>query len=298
MMSAIAEAMARVPPMRRLGARVTAQLKRRSVDAAISGFPKCGNTWYGAMLRQVLVDRFALKGTRLDRLFVSDLGPLPLPLMRLPRGTPRLYHSHFMPFPDRAEFAGIRDSLAPFDDKPMIVLIRDCKDVLVSYYVMEVERFGRSHAARDIADFVLGATYGVRKFVGYYNIIAESRRSGAPTRVTSYEELWRDPAAVLARDAEFIGAGGLARGDLDRIVAQYSLDNMRRMELSSTEADAIVPGLHRVEGAGALFVRKGGSGNWREHLSERIGAEIDAHVAQALDPMFRAAALGERSCAA
>jgi hypothetical protein len=146
---------------------------------------------------------------------------------------------------------------------------------------------------------VLGATYGVRKFVGYYNIIAESRRSGgAPTLVTSYEELWRDPVSVLARDAEFVGAGGLSHEALTRVVEQYSINNMRRMELSSTEADAIVPGLHRVEGAGALFVRKGGSGNWREHLSERIGAEIDAYVAQHLDPMFRAAALSDRSCAA
>lgn len=293
-MGAIIESIASVPLLRRVGSTVTSRLKRWSVDAAIAGFLKCGNTWYGAMLRQVMVDRFALDAVSLDRLFVSDLGPLPLAFAQLPRGVPRVYHSHFMPFPDREDLAGIRESLAPFDDKPMIVLIRDCKDVLVSYYMMEVERFGRTHAARDIADFVLGRAYGVRKFVGYYNLVAESRRaSEAPTLVTAYEDLWRDPATVLGRDAAFLGAGGLGRDALLRIVDQYSFDNMRRMELAATEETAILPGLHRIAGAGAAFVRKGGSGDWRRHLDPSVGAAIDDHVAAELDPMFRAEALGE-----
>ena len=293
-MSAVVEAIAGIPALRRAGSLVTTQLKRWTVDAAISGFLKCGNTWYGAMLRQMMLERFAVTDVPLNRLMVSDLGPLPLAAFRLPRGMPRLYHGHFMPFPDSAELTGIRESLAPFDDKPMIVLIRDAKDVLVSYYMMEIERFRRTHAARDIADFVLGPVYGVKKFVGYYNVIAESRRgTKAPTLVTAYEDLWSDPVAIMERDAEFLGAGGLTRAAIQRIVRQYSFDNMRQMELAATEETAILPGLHRVAGSApdAHFVRKGGSGNWREHLTPQIGMEIDRHVAAQLDPMFRRAAI-------
>jgi hypothetical protein len=300
-MSSIIEAVASVPPLRRAGSFVTSRLKRWSVDVAISGFPKCGNTWYGAMLRQVIVDRFGVTGVPLSRLFVSDLGPLPLPLLRLPAGIPRVYHGHFMPFPDRTDLTGIRESLAPFDDKPMIVLIRDCKDVLVSYYMMEVKLFGRADAARDIAEFVLGSAYGVQKFVGYYNVIAESRRGGkAPTLVTSYEALWHDPAAIIERDAAFIGAGGLAHEAFARIAQQYSFANMRRMELAATAETAIVPGLHRIADAppDAAFVRRGGSGNWREHLTPQIAAQIDDYVAAHIDPLFRAEALRDAAAQA
>ncbi len=132
----------------------------------------------------------------------------------------------------------MRESLAPFERKPMVVLIRDCKDVLVSYYAMEVELFGRTHAARDIAEFVLGPVYGVRKFVSYYNELAASRRrGGAATQVTSYRELWDDPVGTLERDGAFIGAGGLGRAALERIVERYSFANMRQMELRGERGD-------------------------------------------------------------
>ncbi len=296
----VANAIARWPAFRRAGSSVTSRLKRWSSDVAISGFPKCGNTWYGVMLRHLIVERFGLTDVPFNRLFVSDLGPIPLAL-RLPRGIPRLYHSHFMPFPERRDLAGVRESLAPFADKPMIVLIRDCKDVLVSYHVMEVRRFGHSDAPRDAAAFVFDGAYGVEKFVGYYNVIAEMRRrSAARTIVTSYEALLRDPVGILARDAAFIGADGLEREALARIVETYSFANMRRMELAATAATALVPGLHRIDGAppDANFVRKGGSGNWRDSLSTEIGEQIDDYVARHLEPEFRDYAVSHPAVAA
>ena len=48
----------------------------------------------------------------------------------------------------------------------------------------------------------------------------------------------------------------------------------------------------------ATFVRKGGSGNWREHLTPEVGAAIDAYVAAHLDPLFRAEAAQSADAAA
>ena len=288
----VIETIASVPWARRAGSIVTARLKRWSVDLAIAGFPKCGNTWYGAMLKQLILERHGVDRARMRRLFVSDLGPLPLAFAQLPRGIPRIYHSHFMPYPERPGIDGVRQSLAPFAATPMIVLIRDCKDALVSYYMMGVHRFGDSGAPRDIAEFVLSPAWGVDKFIAYYNEIARSRRgSAAPLLVTSYEALWRDTAGVLARDAAFAGLDGVSPATIAGVVEQYSFANMRAMELASSAETEIVAGLHRREepSPDAAFVRQGGSGNWRAHLAPAIAARIDAAIAERLDPMFAGA---------
>jgi hypothetical protein len=298
----LVETIASISPLRRAGSLVTSSLKRWSADVAISGFHHSGNTWHGAMLRQAILDRFELRDVPLSRLFVSDLGPLPLTFGRLPRGIPRVYHSHFMRYTGLDDLSGIEESLAPFEDKPMIVLIRDCKDVMVSNYKKEVRMFRRTDVPRDIAEFVLGLRFGIRKYVGYYNLIAASRRrSAAATVVTTYAALLHDPIGTLERDAAFIGAGGLSRATLARIVEQYNIDNMRRMERTAQSAkDAILPGLHRIEGTApdVPFVHKGGIGNWREQLTPGVAAEIDEYVAAHLDPLFRAAALSEDATAA
>jgi hypothetical protein len=301
-MNLLTETIASIQPLRQAGSLVTSRLKRWSVDVAVGGFHHSGNTWHGALLRQAILDRFEIHDVPLKRLFVSDLGPVPLTFLRLPRGIPLVYHSHFMRMTGREDLWGIAESLAPFADKPMIVIIRLCKDVMVSNYVKEVRTFRRTDVPLDIEEFVLGMRFGVRKFVGYYNLIAESRRRGAaPTIVTTYAALLRDPVGMLERDAAFIGAGGLDRATLARIVEKFSFVNMQRMErAAATAKESVLPGVHRVEGQlpDAPFVRKGGIGQWRETLAPRVAAEIDAYVAAHLDPLFRAAALGEDAAAA
>jgi hypothetical protein len=115
-------------------------VKRVIVDFAIVGFPKCGNTWYSALLRHLFVARCGLPQDKMGKLFLSDSDTA---IFQIPPGLPRLYQTHCLPYPREAGLRGVRESIAPFKNKPMVVLIRDAKDVLTSYYFHQKFRTGR-----------------------------------------------------------------------------------------------------------------------------------------------------------
>lgn len=287
-MNGMLDRLAEIAWLRSCGAVVTRRLKRLSVDAAIAGFPKTGTTWYSALIRHLLLQRYALSASLINRLFVSDLGPLPL-AFRLPRDIPRLYQSHFMPYWDRPDLVRTRAALAVFAAKPMVVLIRECKDALVSNYMWTAHDPAAGGFSGGIEEFMLGKQFGVERYVDYYNLLIEERRaSGAPTIITRYEELWHDTGTVLARDAAFLAIEGVTPEMLAHAVDQSTFSNMRRIELSE-RTTAVIPGLGRPGATRpeALHVRKGGIGNWRDQLTPATAARIDAYLDARLDPIFR-----------
>lgn len=258
------------------------------VDAVIVSFPKTGYTWLSSMLRQIIVDAYGRPTADLGKVFVHDHRPSQV--LSLPHGIPLIYHNHFItkaPAPPHLE--NMIAWLTPFRHKPMLVLFRDVKDVLVSYYMETVFREERPYFTGTVDEFVMSDNYGAKKFVLYHNALAQFRRtSRAPLLITHYEDLWSDTAETLKRTALFLGIGNTTDATINRAVETWSLTNMRRMEETATPETALVPDLHvpvsgRDEGRRA---RIGGSGNWRRHLSAEVAAWADDYVAQNIDPLF------------
>jgi hypothetical protein len=263
-----------------LGAGIkTIFMKIASVDIAIAGFPKCGNTWYSALLRHLLVERYGLDRSQMNRLFVSDLGAWPFG--QLPRSVPRIYKSHCMPYPFEAALRGTKEMLVSFSDIPMIIQVRDPKDALVSYYMHSIYRDRSVHFSGDISSFIRSPVFGIRKFVDYYNTLMDFRTAArAQTIIRSYEDLWLDPPRALGEDCKFIGIDGLDDDLLTRVVDACSLQNMRKLEQAATLGTAALPGLFRSqnEHSEAFKVRKGGTGNWKEHLTAEDAAYVDEYM--------------------
>ena len=225
----------------------------------------------------------------MGRLFVSDGALAALSVSRVFRGIPRLYHSHCLPHIREVGLRGMRNKVASFDKKPMIILIRDIKDALASYYHHEAFRSRKVAFSGTCDEFVRSSVYGIEKITAYYNLLAEMRTaSKAPTLITRYEDLWYAPDATLRLNLEFMGIRNVSQEAISNAIAACSIDNMRRMELVASQETAVVPGLFRShsERPEALKVRKGGIGNWRDCISEDVAAEIDRYLAKNLDPFF------------
>jgi hypothetical protein len=255
----------------------TAFMKIAGVDVAIVGFPKCGNTWYSALIRHLLIERFDLDRSKMGTFFVSDRGAWPFP--NLPRAVPRIYQSHCMPYPMEIGLRGTRESLSALSNIPMIILRREHKDAMVSYFMHRSYR-GTVYSG-SISDFIRSPIFGIEKFVAYYNTVFECRSEAkATTVVRTYEDLWEDPLSALKEDCRFIGIEGVGDVQLQRVIDSCSFQNMRNMELSATPETSVVPGLYRAahEHDQAFKVRKGGVGNWTERLCEHDAAYLDAFV--------------------
>lgn len=256
-----------------------------AVDIGIVGFPKCGNTWYSALIRNLLIDAYRIEKERMDRLFVSDNGPWPFTM--LPRDVKRIYQSHCMPFPFESGIRGTKEELSALSNIPVVVLIREPKDALVSYFMHLAYREGREIGALD--DFVHSPIFGIPKFVTYYNLISEYRNAtNAPTQIRRYEDLWSNTPAALTEDCKFMGIEEISPELLGRVVDACGFENMRKMETATAQQAAIIPGLFQSENRHpqAYKVRKGGIGNWQEHISKECAEEVDAYVKRHLDPRF------------
>ncbi|MGO9787216.1 MAG: sulfotransferase domain-containing protein [Stellaceae bacterium] len=257
--------------------------------AVIASYPKCGYTWLSSMLRQLIVDTYHLPPEKLSKVFVQDHRPSQV--FNVPFGIPLIYHNHFIEkSPATPDLGNMLEILAPFRRTPMLIVFRDVKDVLVSYYMEAVFREAVPHFHGTVDEFARSDAYGVKKFVLYHNALAAFRRdSSAPTLIVRYEDLWSDTARTLKRSAEFLGIRGCNDPDVRRAVELWSLDNMQRMEdAAATPETALVPDLHRPPGNAAQGrrVRVGGSGNWRKHLSPDVAAWADDYVRRHLDPFF------------
>ena len=247
--------------------------RRKHTEKAIIGWPKCGNTWLSALLRFSILKAYHLPEERLPGLFTTDFGGFSV--FRIPAYA-TIAHTHALPNPRSPSLSGVADSLHAFDDKDVIVLIRDFRDMIVSSYMHEVYRAPQARFAGDPDRFAEDPAYGLPRIVGYYDLIADIRaeQSGS-TKLVQYEDLWQDTKSTLADILLFLRIDFDEEG-LQFAISNASFSNMRAMESAATQSSAKIPGLFRSvnDGENARKVRRGGVGNWREDLSPETGGRL------------------------
>lgn len=218
-------------------------------DVFLASFPRSGSTWLRFMVGHLLLGRrpefdsirSVLPGVGHHR---RAQGYLP--------NEGRLIKTH-----ERREF--------PYSywRSRLIYLVRDGRDVAVSYYYWLQRRLGYESS---FAEFLPAFLQG--KFDGYgpWQVHVESwlgdRESTGGLLLIRYEDLLDDPEAWLARVADFLGMKP-SREQVRAAVEGQGVESMQQREQRSTRLQQMAarPDLP--------YVRQGKSGQWREHFGER-----------------------------
>jgi len=241
---------------RRLRDEPHLRLAASRADAFLVSYPKSGRTWLRYLLScyfaesarlgfepdltstfRVLpnFDRDPVRG--IDA-FVGRTGDAALPLILV---------SH-LPYRERL-----------FLDRPVLFLVRDPRDVIVSAY-FHATRHKKSFSG-DMAAFLDEPKYGMAALTGYLNGWAAGLE-GRPHHLISYEHLLAEPLAAVAGILAFLGVE--PEGDiLARAVAAAQFDRMR-----DKERDGGIPG-HDYDRNDdqSLRMRSGKAGAFGEWLS-------------------------------
>ena len=119
----------------------------------------------------------------------------------------------------------------------MILLIRDLRDVAVSYYFHETRRNRRFFPDREaprfegsISDFLRSDMGAVDNFIRFYNIWAANRHVPKGFLLLKYEDIHRQPHDELKRLLAFLGLPDVPDVIIQEAVEFSSFDNMRSME--------------------------------------------------------------------
>ena len=215
----------------------------RSGDVFLASFPRSGNTWVRFFLCNLIslcewdgreVD-FSLLNQTMPELGVDNL------LARWPHPTiPRVVKTH-----QRYRFV--------FGRRASIGIIRDPRDVMVSYYHFTHDR--KRIYSGSFAQFIRHPRYGLPSWFAHY----ASWRSRWSV-VVRFEDMLEDPLRELRRILEVLDVQPPDEV-VEEAVSRASLGTLRRAESRET-----------AKAQYAAFARSGTSGQWKAYFSDEDSA--------------------------
>ena len=252
----------------------------RSIEQLVVSFPKSGRTWLRVLLAAVEAQR---QGATIEERVAAWLAQ-EVPTLD---GRPVLF-THAL-----AEEADEPDRhLDLFQsyvgDRRRLFLVRDPRDVVVSYYFQRVKREERPpDLPGDLPAFVRHPRYGIER-IGAFLVACERarREQPGPSLLLAYEDLHARPVECLARTLAFFGVGETPRAVLEAAVEYGRFENMRRLEVGQgvSRANNRLAALDPSDPE-TFKTRKGKVGSYRESLSP---ADV-AFVEERLSALPRAA---------
>jgi Sulfotransferase domain len=228
----------------------------REDDVLFGSYPKSGSTW----LRFMLVD--LLTGRDPEWATVGDLFPFVGGHRRL---SPLLRGGRAVYTHDQATGPVTRG----------VYLVRDGRDVALSEYRWFV-RGGYEQPFDDyLDDFIDGRSYLFGSWTSHvlYWLDSGLARSGR-LHVVKFEDMRTDAWSVLKGIVDFLGLDHVAPREIDRVVRDASLEQMRAKEDRAPES--VLPSW------GDRFVGKGSVGGWKTRLEPQQSARLEAAMRPAL----------------
>ncbi len=255
-----------------------------SADLLVVSHTKSGRTWLRVMLSHLW---HLAHGVPADELVRGDN------FKRLVPAIPAVHFARDTRFPPEI------GSLRPDPRQRVLVLVRDPRDVVVSFWFhvrhraspAELARKGIPPEARrlDLFTFATDPRWGVPRVIRFYNRWWQELPGFARATRLRYEDLRADTAAEFTRILAFLGEEH-PRERIEAAVAFASFENLKEKERQGFFASdrlgarAGAEAGSAEEEAGRYKVREGRVGGWRRHFEPEQAAVLDALVRDTLEP--------------
>ena len=240
----------------------------RNTDVYLISYPKCGRTWLRLMVGRAIALNFGLPEDE-DTLFIRwKKKPHP----QVPWITVIHDDRPMLKAPEE-----LQTSKSRYQDKRVIFLARDPRDVIVSSYFEMKNRgqlFGDNpyesrQAVFDgsLPDFIRNQIGGFETILSYYNIWAENRNIPCGFLLVRYEDMKANAQHELRRVIDFLGLESIPDGTLAEAVEYASFENMRKMEAQGQFKSGILKPADQ-SNQDSFKTRKGKVKGFADHLEE------------------------------
>lgn len=227
----------------------------------IVSYPKSGGTWLNYMLAQAAA---ASQGKRTGE--TVDLSRLSQTLPDVPR----IAWTH-----DGSEIVNERGDhpdptpLFSYSGRPayrgrdVLLLIRDPRDVTVSYYHQATKRTARPLPVSSMSEFVRHPQYGISRVIRFYEIWQANLDKPRRIEIVRYEDLLTGGPEKLLDVARFLGI------PCDRADVEEAFENSRIEKMREKEKSGAIEGMRNFgDDPNAMKARKGKAGGYAEELSD------------------------------
>jgi hypothetical protein len=243
----------------------------QQTDAYVLSYPGCGRTWLTVLIGKAIVEHHGL----------TDANPARITeLAGLKRGVPRVEVRHDAS-PQLRRPEDIERDKSRFATKSIVVLVRDPRDAIISYYFEASKRRGRFDGT--VAEFLRHPVGGLDSMLEYYNIWADNRRVPKRFHIVRYEQLHVNPIDELDRVMHTIGQT-TTRDVLQRAIDYGRFENMRKIEQKGFDRPEL--DRHHVGDKESFKARKGKVGGYREYLAPADIDYLETRISEKLSPFY------------
>ncbi len=252
-------------------------------DAVVVSYEKCGRTWLRVMLSRFYQRRYGLPENRL--LNYDNFH-------RLRAQVPVILFTHDRYLRHYTGLEGPEPAL--FHDKPVILLVRDPRDVAVSLYFHWLHRVKPHNKMLDnmppdgadisMYEFVLHPDSGLPAIIAFMNRWQQQAARIPHLALYRYEDLRADTATYLERLLGTLGEKPAAE-EVGEVVAYTEFEKMKQREMNGENSDSRLAAAD-VNNPDSFKARRAKVGGYRDYFDERQIETIDRLVEERLDPQF------------
>ena len=208
--------------------------RKMDYDAFLLSYPKCGRTWLTVQIGRALQQHFHVGVPNILKLSTMADRDKAVPYIRITHDDQ----------PHRKRPDELTASKKKYAGKKVIFMVRDPRDVLVSYYFHKSKReperkfwfFEKKRRETHspfrgtLSEFLDVDIGGFDTILRYYNIWAECRKDPGALLVVRYEDMQADPCRELRRVLDFLGLDAITDDEIAEAVEFASFQNMRMLE--------------------------------------------------------------------
>jgi hypothetical protein len=263
--------------------------QRWDFDVYLLSYPKCGRTWLTLQIGRAISQHYGLEVPNLLKLSTFGEAIPEVPHIRLTHDDqPHRKRPH--------ELSPTREKLA---DKKVILMVRDPRDVIVSYYHHKSHREPlrefwwfqgkrketHSRFTGTLAEFLDCEIGGFDTLLRYYAVWEQARHTPKEFMLLRYEDMQADPAGQLRRVLDFMGLGAITDAEVKEAVEYSSFGNMRKIE-AGEEVKSFKLKAGDVNDPNSFKVRRGKVGGYRDELSPAQIEQLERKMAAALPALY------------
>jgi len=174
--------------------------------------------------------------------------------------------------------------------KKVIFLVRDPRDVLVSYYFQYTRRNDKTLAGDasfdgTLDDFIRYEIGGLPSIVTFYNVWARQRDIPRKFMLMTYEDLQMDMYRELKRLVKFLNLPDYGKNSMRDAVSKGSFSNMRQLEERQALGDSRLQP-HDDYDPDAYKVRRGVVGGYKDYFEAEEIDQINSYINLELDDYY------------
>ena len=219
-------------------------LGRKKDDIFLISYPKSGNTWVKFLLINVLINNKELKEDLSFKLVDETIPELGRDNLMKPwkfKSLPRFIKSH------------LAYKKVFFGNNKALLLVRNPKDVMVSYYHYVQSNYGRNFQG-DFSEFIRSKKFGIET-----RILHQISWQTKATATIKFEDLKKDNASTLDTALKKLGVN-IDEKTFIKSYEDASFNKMKELEKGPKRYNEHKPDYK--------FVRKGTSNQWRDYFNQ------------------------------